>query len=688
MGQKASGNLGQLGLLIDGPSGKSASGARNYSVGHPGINVHQVTAPITAPTAAAGSAGNLTGEFLYRIAFGQPDGKLTNPGPTNADTFAGVGPNDLVWSGKFTGDAWVVTIATAGSPDHFTWTKNSGAASVSTAITGLPQLLSDGVYVTFAAVTGHTLADAWTRHTALTLSAKIATISVIPTSADLSVDRRVIERGTIAASGVVSWAVCGTVYDRGTTNTFSDNVAVLDASFKLPSVNQTGSNGGAVFLEANSFDLEPLFSVLPVNALIGSAGQPRGVPGPIKLEGAPKADLRLVDLFPFLVTGAGEPDSIVQTAGEPTQVVTWNATTARRSPRSASALGYKGSPDVPPIWFWQGRCSELSIAFASGKITDITPKFTFCNYGSAGLGTKVAGTGTWSGTFVLMGQRFDSMKDTEPLRIQITQALSASTVKIKVTRGSGGSYSGAAQILYADSDGRQTKGGAQFNDGLELLAEDGTFLGAFVKSNRQPLLLYATAPFTTDLHVGDTFEFPLTQAIPDAGVAPYSGFPATRMNAPRLTGAHVTLSKDGSVIEATSGTLTFKFSSENVEALGPGNRTIQDLPNSGFNAVEASITHFLDSPDWVQSMAADDRVEVLIALGVEPMPVNPGVISASIEGLYTTIPQFVLSSVKSPVGSPKLIPEAISGYGEQPSDSSRDLFEIVANLRNVFSIPA
>lgn len=78
--------------------------------------------------------------------------------------FRGAGLNDITWGGTITLAAsavFEVAIDAEGSPDTFKWRKDGGAWTTGVSITGSAQTLSDGVEVTFAATTGHTLADAW-----------------------------------------------------------------------------------------------------------------------------------------------------------------------------------------------------------------------------------------------------------------------------------------------------------------------------------------------------------------------------------------------------------------------------------------------------------------------------------------------------------------------------------------------
>jgi len=76
--------------------------------------------------------------------------------------------DDGTFSGTYTGapDAmFTVEIDAEGTPDTFKWKKDEGAFTTGVSITGSAQALSDGVSITFAATTGHTLGDVWTTDT-------------------------------------------------------------------------------------------------------------------------------------------------------------------------------------------------------------------------------------------------------------------------------------------------------------------------------------------------------------------------------------------------------------------------------------------------------------------------------------------------------------------------------------------
>jgi hypothetical protein len=122
----------------------------------------------------AGGAGypfTLTGNLVLQ---GRANNSLgidlvTGISSVAAAVFTGSGLNDLTKGGTYTASiaqTYCVQIDATGTPDTFKWgtdptcTTFSGGTGV--AITGAAQTLSSGVTVTFAATTGHTLADHWT----------------------------------------------------------------------------------------------------------------------------------------------------------------------------------------------------------------------------------------------------------------------------------------------------------------------------------------------------------------------------------------------------------------------------------------------------------------------------------------------------------------------------------------------
>lgn len=82
-----------------------------------------------------------------------------------AAVFTGTGVNNATFGGTYSGvtDAshYEVEIDATGTPDTFKWRKDTGSYTTGVAITGSAQTLAEGVTVTFATTTGHTLAGNW-----------------------------------------------------------------------------------------------------------------------------------------------------------------------------------------------------------------------------------------------------------------------------------------------------------------------------------------------------------------------------------------------------------------------------------------------------------------------------------------------------------------------------------------------
>lgn len=91
-------------------------------------------------------------------------GKLAAIFRLRPNNFKGDGLNDCTLGTGFSGAAsayFEVVIDAEGTPDTFKWRKDGGEWTTGVAITGAAQTLSDGQTITFAATTGHTLADQW-----------------------------------------------------------------------------------------------------------------------------------------------------------------------------------------------------------------------------------------------------------------------------------------------------------------------------------------------------------------------------------------------------------------------------------------------------------------------------------------------------------------------------------------------
>lgn len=102
---------------------------------------------------------------LYDVAISDPAGNLVAQKVESA-TFTGSGTDDLSSGGSFSGVGrveYLVEIDGNGTPDTFRWSKDGGNTweASAVAITGAAQVLDNGVEITFAGTTGHTIGDQW-----------------------------------------------------------------------------------------------------------------------------------------------------------------------------------------------------------------------------------------------------------------------------------------------------------------------------------------------------------------------------------------------------------------------------------------------------------------------------------------------------------------------------------------------
>jgi hypothetical protein len=123
----------------------------------------------------AGGTNLLTGVCGDTIAkMDALDGTWDDITETQAVVFTGAGLDDATSGGTFTGDGdieYKVVIDATGTPDTFEWFKDSVSQAAGVSITGASQALDNGLTITFAATTGHTLNDQWVFHPATTITA-------------------------------------------------------------------------------------------------------------------------------------------------------------------------------------------------------------------------------------------------------------------------------------------------------------------------------------------------------------------------------------------------------------------------------------------------------------------------------------------------------------------------------------
>lgn len=146
-----------------------------------------------------------------------------------AAVFTGSGLNDCTSSGTYRGttdENYEVEIDGTGTPDTFKWRKGSGSWTTGVNITGSAQAIgTEGVYVTFAATTGHTSTDKWT----------IAVTSWGVTLSGLTNDSTVYAAGSKVATSLPIRALASGTYalstgDAGDGETPADFIPLTDAN--------------------------------------------------------------------------------------------------------------------------------------------------------------------------------------------------------------------------------------------------------------------------------------------------------------------------------------------------------------------------------------------------------------------------------------------------------------------------
>ncbi len=142
-------------------------------------------------------------------------GAVANP------VFAGAGLDDMSSGGAYTGASaatFTIEIDATGTPDTFKWKKDAGGYTSGVSITGSAQTLQEGVTVTFAATTGHTLTDVWTIVTTIEVNYLIAGFSEQQMGLDIVIVGEAVN--TAATTTAIyygngdGWTSVGTLNDR------------------------------------------------------------------------------------------------------------------------------------------------------------------------------------------------------------------------------------------------------------------------------------------------------------------------------------------------------------------------------------------------------------------------------------------------------------------------------------------
>jgi len=689
MGLVATGNSALLAVLMDQPQ-KDSTGFID-TVGMP-LSEEKILAAPSAPSVAAGASGAITATRYWKIsevinsmaetaastatagtALAAEQGALTSiPAPSDSRviqtriyasddgtlygyvgmitryrssgeiTSSVTGLEDATWGGTYTGAGsdgfFEVEIMTAATPDTFRWRKNGGSWTSGVAITGSAQTLSDGVTITFAATTGHTVGD---------------------------------------------------VFKYGARSTkFNDNVATPDYTRRPLSASEVAANHGFRGFNPNSVTMMPDQKQEESAEITGYVGKGRSYPGLKSFEFAQAHDLR-PGLNAFLgIHQLGEPDSITAIDGTEVFKYVTSPSTAISKPRSFTPLIWEGSPSIRPEMFPGVLVETRTYKFEEGKLHSVEIKLKGTRHSLVGFGTEgTAGTYADNRAPVVVGVL---RSDIVSFDVNVTTAPTGGTFKIKC-RVNGNAYgSTETTIPYDTGAGNIQKAGTGAPSAwVELVDENGVALGADTGENREPVLIYFPGDCSTLSSNDDWNWLAAGMLIPAVGTgsSPYSGKALRKERESRLAAPHFqflhdpygeTIATDTSTIaKILDGSLEIDFPLEPVRELDSEAKTPKSYDKTAALGWRFEGTRRYDSRVYQEYVHRDERRGAKLSLLGAPVPnVIPGSVPTSYRsGTIWDVPQFAFSETpKRTVSGRGIITETIVGEAEKSDVDGEDIF--------------
>lgn len=520
----------------------------------------------------------------------------------------------------------------------------------------------------------------------------------------------VSEKGIVRqwrASSAADWGpshVCGRIYDN-TTTTFTDLAPANSLLYPIdlhetgPTSNETGTNGEAVFLEPDSFDVNADAGVIARKALSGLSGPLRSLPGdfsfPVGFKSTAQPGLLAV-LFTFLL---GEP-TIAREAASPARRLTFAPTSRRRKVRTGSFGAYEGGAGRP-IRVYQAVGTELTIDSKMGQDVEIDFKAQGAIFSTSDFGAVETQTGTGE-LPVLMGVRGDVNRET--LDASVLVVSEATNLMVIKARTDAEAYGDETSTVTLDATThKQTRGSSDHSDRVKLVdSVTGQSLGFDAGSNRRPLLVLFPGDCT--LHAADDeFSFAREIPIPDVYDAAnptgpsddgsYTGAPVVKLRGPCFfTAAHANVSYgDGSTPDVTLDAkgVQIKITAPGLMAHSLGaEANFANFAHTG-GEIQLMVTLSRDNVSRLfrRKLEADEQVSFRLHLEGPPIVKQPGVLSAFREEVKLTMSYASIVDSKSPVAGAGLNPETISFLATQPLDSSVQHFGVIVTTGDPIKVP-
>jgi hypothetical protein len=578
----------------------------------------------------------------------------------------GTGLDDITIGGAFTGAdpaTFEIEITAEGTPDVIRWRKDGGAWTSGVNLTGSAQALSDGVTFTAAATTGHTSGDVWT----ITCPGAMAIAECYGYRV-----MRTVDAGT-------TWVAVADVWGQAAA-TYTDTTDIGDEpDLDDPADDETANNYGLVQLSVSPADyFHREDGEFDSDELTGDLGTPDVIPGFQTVPAEWPFDLRAGKLVPILATFAGKP-TITWLTGAPGAQADFTFAEDEADQVSMWALKYPGGGTRPEIGegikFFDLEFSDLGSGLAKCKAMGTGTGWT-----EAGLGVaNVSNTGTYKHVPVVKGRRGDAAAYTSDLEVDIISAASGGTFTWKAKVGAA-SYGGAGTVMtgyYDTATGRMILGGTNDEPFVEMIDQDGEFLGVDDGENREPFSICWPGDVRR-LAVGDKFTILAQGLIPRAlksvGDTTSTGDARRIIRLPRFGPAHVkflkTVDSVQSKFEFESASL--KLSREGTPAYQPGPAGLRpvDVDVTGYVSIELDI----DARYRTREIERMKRDNVRFALALEMkggrIPSAPGVLSSYRETVKQTYAWCRIASFSAPATGPGITKAKIKVVAAQPPDGS------------------
>lgn len=476
------------------------------------------------------------------------------------------------------------------------------------------------------------------------------------------------------------------------TDTFVADDPLIDTTAVIPAFNQSGANGGEIFLEPETFsgDVDP--SSIIINQLTGTALAPAAYPGPVKFPCDVKNPLDSGSQVPLLASIIGEPVVTMQSDGVFSCL--YDLTASIRKPRDLNFTHYPGGTKRP-FQIFNVSGSELSWKVKGGGVAE-------SQYKGMGTGFNLCGVGAWTSTPnvdyphcpVIRNIRTDATAITDPMFLKVT-AIGSGYIDVKAKVTAAASYGSIATRIYYDTTTKkQKRAGAQVSDWAILVdSTTGDELGQDVWESRMPLLVMFPGDMSA-IDANDEFRFEAdTKAyIPGAGTTPgtndgeFTGFAPRTYKVPRFSAAHVSFLRGAvTATEAMNfeeGEFSIAWPIDPSEDCGYETMNPTDFTRNGFVKFTAKLKRRAIDQEFLRSILAGGRYAGIFKFQGEKIMVQPGTRSTTYrELIQVTTGILRVDDVKSPTTGPNTTKEDITFVAEQPASYDTEGLSVLIQTR-------